>query len=110
MGKSIIQDPEHVPQKKNKVVKELPTGRPIPKEFQKLVSKGLKGINDDELHNHLVNAIDKNQAMFVHDDMELHWIGNNVLIYEARTNMMYATKDSKPEELTPDYYLKLAAK
>lgn len=110
MAKSIIQDPLHVPQKKNKVVKELPTGRPIPKEFQKLVSKGLKGITDNALHNHLVIAIEKNKAMFIHDDMELHWIGNNVLIYEARANMMYVTKDSKPEELTPDYYLSLASK
>lgn len=110
--KSIISDPLHVPQKKGKVIKELPGGRFIPKEMQKMSGKGWKMITDIPMHNRVVELMEeqdkKGGAFLTHDDLELYMIGSCVLISDG-LGFTYATKESPLEELTPEYWEKLSA-
>lgn len=106
--RSIINDPDHIPQKKDKVVKELPNGRFISKNMQKMVSSGLKEVKDDHLHNCLIKQMeDSDKPMYTHYDLELYWINDTIMIYDNGTNQIFITKDSDPSDLTPEYWDKI---
>lgn len=110
--KSLISDPNHIPQKKNKVIKELPDGKLIPKAVQKMAGRGFILIKDDDLHNHLVNAMeraDNNEGPLIEEnEYEVYWLGTAVLLYDNETKKIWVTKDSDPITLTPEYWENLA--
>jgi hypothetical protein len=109
--KSIINDLDHIPQKRGKVIKELPNGRFIPKEMQKMSGKGWTQVTDDDLFNSLIEALwkedEKEGAFITHDDIQLYMIANCVIIYEGNTGLIFATKESPLHELTPEYWASL---
>jgi hypothetical protein len=111
MARSIIEDPEHVPQKKNKVIKELPNGRFLSKEMQKMAGKGFIKVEDPKTYNCVIDAMEqdflKGGPFLTHYDVELYTIGNCVLVYDGDTTEIFATKDSPVHELTPEYWASL---
>ena len=111
MAKSIISDPNHVPQKKFKRVIEFPNGKHIPKEMQGMVANGVKLV-DEKYHNDLLDIFigleELGKAPMMQDrEFELYSIpatSYNVFIYDNDTNQIWQTKDSNPEELMLSNY------
>ena len=107
-NRSILMDPNHVPQKKNKRITEFPNGKNMPKEMQAMVgNKGLILVSNIDLHNELVEVMNNIKPMLIDREYELYFIqavSPNTLIYDNELEIIWFTKDSNPKELTPSFY------
>lgn len=109
--KRLTLDPNHVPQKKNKIITHLPNGKAIPKEMQKLMTKPALKVLNDGVHNELIEVITRFEelsgAILVEREFELYVItASNMitLLYDTENNEIWYPKDCNPLELTKAYY------
>lgn len=111
MAKGLSLDPEHVHQKKAKIITHLPNGKAIPKEMQKLMTKPALMIEDKNVHDELIYVMsvkdDNEGAMLVEREFELYVITAKnaiTLLYDNQNNEIWYPKDCNPLELTAAYY------
>lgn len=100
-------DPEHVPQKKGKIITHLPNNKAIPKEMQKLMTKPALKVLNDEVHNELVDVMEVNKALYNEAGLELFIITASnaiTLLYDTSLNEIWYPKDCNPLELTKAFY------